>query len=35
MAGAGYKLFATGDVLTASDVNTYLNEQTIMVFAWV
>ena len=33
MAGAGYKLFATGDVLTASDVNTYLNEQTIMVFA--
>ncbi len=33
MAGAGYKLFATGDVLTASDVNTLLNEQTIMVFA--
>ena len=33
MAGAGYKLFASGDVLTASDVNTYLQEQTIMVFA--
>jgi hypothetical protein len=33
MAGAGYKLFATGDVLTAAQVNTYLNEQTIMVFA--
>lgn len=33
MAGAGYKLFTTGSVLTASDVNTYLNEQTVMVFA--
>jgi len=33
MAGAGYKLFATGDVLTASQVNTYLMQQTIMVFA--
>jgi hypothetical protein len=33
MAGAGYKLFATGDVLLASEVNTYLQEQTIMVFA--
>ena len=33
MAGAGYKLFATGDVLTAAQVNTYLNEQTVMVFA--
>ena len=33
MSGAGYKLFASGDVLTASDVNTYLQEQTIMVFA--
>jgi hypothetical protein len=32
MAGAGYKLFATGDVLTASDVNTYLMQQTVMVF---
>ena len=33
MAGAGYKLFATGDVLTAAQVNTYLMEQTVMVFA--
>jgi hypothetical protein len=33
MAGTGYKLFATGDVLTAAQVNTYLNEQTVMVFA--
>lgn len=33
MAGAGYKLFNTGDVLLASEVNTYLQEQTIMVFA--
>ena len=33
MAGAGYKLFSTGDVLLASEVNTYLQEQTIMVFA--
>ena len=33
MAGAGYKLFASGDVLTAEQVNTYLQQQTIMVFA--
>ena len=33
MAGAGYKLFSTGDVLTASDLNTYGIEQTVMVFA--
>jgi len=33
MADAGYKLFQTGDVLTAAQVNTYLNEQTVMVFA--
>jgi len=33
MASAGYKLFNTGDVLTAAQVNTYLNEQTVMVFA--
>ena len=33
MAGAGYKSFSTGDVLTASDLNTYGIEQTIMVFA--
>ena len=33
MAGAGFKTFTTGDVLTAADVNTYLMQQTIMVFA--
>lgn len=33
MAGAGYKSFASGDILTASDVNTYLMQQTVMVFA--
>ena len=33
MAGAGYKLFNTGDVLTAAQVNTYLKQQVIMVFA--
>ena len=33
MAGAGYKLFNTGDVLTAAQVNTYLQEQSVMVFA--
>jgi hypothetical protein len=33
MAGAGYKLFATGDVLTANQVNTFLMQQTVMVFA--
>lgn len=32
MAGAGYKLFNTGDVLTAAQVNTYLMEQSVMVF---
>jgi hypothetical protein len=33
MAGAGYKLFTTGSVLTAAEVNTYLQQQSIMVFA--
>jgi len=33
MAGAGYKNFTDGSVLTAAEVNTYLNEQSIMVFA--
>jgi hypothetical protein len=32
MAGAGFKTFNTGDVLTASDVNLYLMQQTLMVF---
>lgn len=33
MAGAGFKTFAVGEVLTANNVNTYLMEQTVMVFA--
>ncbi len=30
---SGFKVFSTGEVLTASDVNNYLMEQTITVFA--
>lgn len=33
MAGAGIKLFAAGDVLTAAQVNTYLQDQVICRFA--
>ena len=33
MAGAGFKTFAVGEVLTATNVNTYLMQQSIMVFA--
>lgn len=33
MAGAGYKNFTSGDVLTASQVNTYLMDQAVMLFA--
>ena len=33
MAGAGYNLFATGNVLTAAQVNSYLMQQSVMVFA--
>lgn len=33
MAGAGAKLFTSGSVLTAAQVNTYLMDQTIMRFA--
>ena len=32
-AGQGFKTFATGDILTAADVNGYLMSQTVMVFA--
>jgi hypothetical protein len=32
MAGSGKKTFTAGDVLTASDVNNYLMDQTVMVF---
>ena len=33
MAGAGAKLFTSGSVLTAAQVNTYLMDQTVMRFA--
>ena len=33
MAGAGAKLFTSGSVLTAAQVNTYLMDQSIMRFA--
>ena len=33
MAGAGFKTFVNGNVLLASEVNTFMMEQQIMVFA--
>jgi hypothetical protein len=33
MAGLGYKVWSAGDVLAAADVNGYLMEQSVMVFA--
>jgi hypothetical protein len=33
MAGAGYREFQANEVLTAANVNTYLMEQAVMVFA--
>lgn len=33
MAGAGYKNFTAGNILRASEVNTYLMQQSVMVFA--
>lgn len=33
MAGLGRKTFTAGDVLTASDVQSYLQDQSVMVFA--
>lgn len=33
MAGAGFRTFAAGEVLTAANVNTYLMQQSIMSFA--
>lgn len=33
MAGAGFRTFAVGEVLTANNVNTYLMQQAVMVFA--
>jgi hypothetical protein len=33
MAGAGFRTFAAGEVLTASNVNTYLMQQSVQNFA--
>jgi hypothetical protein len=33
LAGAGFKLFQDGNVLLASEVNNFMMEQQIMVFA--
>ena len=33
MAGLGYKVFTAGEVLTAANVNNFLMEQSVMVFA--
>jgi len=33
MAGAGYRTFSAGEVLTAANVQTYLMDQAIPVFA--
>jgi len=33
MAGLGRKVFTAGEVLTAANVNGYLMDQTVMVFA--
>jgi len=33
LAGAGFKVFQDGNVLLASEVNTYMMDQMIMVFA--
>jgi hypothetical protein len=33
MAGAGFKDFTAGDVLRADDVDQYLMQQAVMVFA--
>jgi hypothetical protein len=33
MAGAGFKTWSTGDLVNASDFNTYIQEQVVMVFA--
>jgi len=33
LAGAGFKVFQDGNVLLASEVNTFMAQQMIMVFA--
>ena len=30
--GAGFKVWATGDLINASDFNNYIQEQVVMVF---
>lgn len=32
MAGAGYKVFSAGSVLTAAEVQNYLQDQAVMYF---
>lgn len=32
MAGAGFKVYATGDLITATEFNTFIQEQVVMVF---
>lgn len=32
MAGAGFKVWSTGNLVNASDFNTYIQEQVVMVF---
>jgi len=33
MAGAGFKIWTTGDLVNASEFNSYIQEQVVMVFA--
>ena len=33
MAGAGFKVYATGDLITATEFNTFIQEQVVGVFA--
>ncbi|MFZ9891911.1 MAG: hypothetical protein ACO3FL_08695 [Ilumatobacteraceae bacterium] len=33
MAGAGYRTFQSGEVLTANNVQTYLMDQAVQVYA--
>jgi hypothetical protein len=33
MAGAGYRTFASGEVLTSNNVQTYLMDQMVQVYA--
>ena len=33
MAGAGYRIFASGEVLTSTNTQTYLMDQMVQVYA--